>query len=275
MKPTNLVSLLVLVLCSLSKQTVRGGVLEEKHLSGKSDTVISPSPNAKLKAIVNKTLVAINSQVYERAPKPLVLEENEMKVTNSLHKEDTPRIGDHLDGPNDLLLNATFRSDFPCPYAASIAPCDCSFDADFNIDLNCTNVESDEQLAAVFRQEFPAKELHKFYIARNDKLKVIGNILNGITFQGIYFGNGPFTIEIISEYFLLANKESLTELLIGGTKIISETFPFAILDEMKKLKYLHLHGNALITWIPKITAPTVTYTDIDYGTLDTIETGKF
>lgn len=278
MKFLCLVTLSVLLLGSLSFHSARGEFLRGHHLEDQPRNGLRPPVEARIKAVEKEQLDNSNSGVgfSGRSTKPIVIDEDEVQVKKSTSKRYTAsRYVDHLDGTSGRLLDATTKDDSLCPEATSISPCICSVDEDENLNLDCTHVESEEQLAAVFQQEFPVKEFYKFTMDINDKIKEIGNVLNGVSFQVISLEPGPFTFDLISEYFFLDNKDSLTQLTIHSSQISSDTFPFAILSVMNKLEYMHFHGNNLITWLPQILAPVATVVGFDYGLVRTIESGTF
>lgn len=177
-------------------------------------------------------------------------------------------------GLSSELLGQSKKADFPCPVEADIVPCVCYLDADNNIDLDCTAVESEEQLANVFQQEFPFKALRGFNMSENSDIRVLDNVLNGISFTSIDLSPGPFALEAISDYFLLSIKETLSSIDIFASQLTSSQFPYAILDEMTKIDHVHIHGSQ-ITWMPKILLPNVTVLYFDNGLTDYIEEGTF
>lgn len=166
------------------------------------------------------------------------------------------------------------RADFPCPFAEDIAPCICSIDEDHNIDLDCTNIESDAQLANVFQQDFPIKQLQGFYMTENLALRALGNVLNGVSFERIDIHPGPFELAVISDYFLLDCKDTLSFFRLDGSNLISGGFPFSTLDEMEDLEMLTIMGNNF-TWIPKLYGPKITDLRFIDGRTETIEPGTF
>lgn len=166
------------------------------------------------------------------------------------------------------------RSDFPCPEAEDIYPCVCFYDSDYNISLNCTDVESEEQLASVFQQDFPVKTLHEFRMNENHAIKVLGNALNGVTFRNVILYPGPFAIEAVSEYFLVDSLDILEIFHIHNSNLTSDLFPFNTFNFAKRLD-IYFIDLCKLTWIPPIRGPLITELSFDFATVKAVEPGTF
>lgn len=164
------------------------------------------------------------------------------------------------------------RAAFPCPYAAAILPCVCTVDDTSNITVDCTEVDSEEQLAAVFQQDFPVKELYQFSMANNSAVKTLDNFLNGVTFDRVSLEPGPFVLETVSEQFLLALKDTLQYLSISYSNLTTEQFPFAVLPSMNLLETLRFYGSEFNS-IPPILAPKLSLFLVNYSPVDRLLNG--
>merc|ERR1711957_961477 len=61
-----------------------------------------------------------------------------------------------------------------CPEPADIDPCVCTYHSIFNaMDIDCSAIESEEQLRHVFQSDFPSKKFRRFTIKANYNLKVL------------------------------------------------------------------------------------------------------
>ncbi|CAL4125422.1 unnamed protein product [Meganyctiphanes norvegica] len=135
----------------------------------------------------------------------------------------------------------------PCPDAEDIAPCVCTYDSEANaMDLECSAVESEEQLKQIFKADFPFKNFHQFDLHWNNNIKVLeAGVLNGISFEII---NICFTdLEVVELHALNSCYETATELLLYANKITS--FPFDELSQFSKLRHFDISDNSL-TVIP-------------------------
>ncbi|CAL4124256.1 unnamed protein product, partial [Meganyctiphanes norvegica] len=75
-----------------------------------------------------------------------------------------------------------------CPDAEDIHPCVCTYDSASNaMDLECSAVESEEQLKQIFKADFPFKNFKYFELWSNNNIKVLeAGVLNGISFEIIH-----------------------------------------------------------------------------------------
>lgn len=172
----------------------------------------------------------------------------------------------------DILAPNSIRANSTCPNAAAIAPCVCLYDTAGNVYLDCTLVESEEQLAAVFQQEFPVTALSEFFMGNNDAISVLGNFVSGVTFQSIRLEEGPFVLEQITESFISDSVGTLTNIKIMNSQLTSDNFPFELLSMMESLEILYI-DTSLISSIPPLTAPSSLY--LVNGLTDVIEAGTF
>lgn len=171
-------------------------------------------------------------------------------------------------------LAGSDRADPTCPDPTLIEPCVCTVGSLNNVSLDCTLVESKDQLAAVFQQDFPVKELYKFSMANNTAVEILGNILNDVTIQRLELYPGPFALEHISEYFLIGSKDVLSDIRIRDSALASNNFPFAVLSTFEALESLEVVRSNL-TWLPNITGSGLRVVRLIFGQTEEIETATF
>ncbi|CAL4250540.1 unnamed protein product [Meganyctiphanes norvegica] len=130
-----------------------------------------------------------------------------------------------------------------CPDAEDIAPCVCSYESVSNfMDLDCSAVESEEQLKQIFTANFPCKNFNQFVIIFNNNLKVLeAGVFNGISFEiiNIEWNN----LEVIELKALDSCYETATKLNFYFNKITS--FPFIELSQFSKLRDFVISVNSL------------------------------
>ncbi|CAL4208524.1 unnamed protein product [Meganyctiphanes norvegica] len=131
----------------------------------------------------------------------------------------------------------------PCPDDEDIAPCVCRYDSWANaIDLECSAVESEEQLKQIFKADFPLKNFRKFFVEKNDNIKVLEvGVFNGISFEVIDIINSH--LEVIELNALDSCYETVTMIHLVGNKVTS--FPFDELSYFSKLRTFDVSGNSL------------------------------
>lgn len=171
------------------------------------------------------------------------------------------------------------RADEFCPVADAIAPCVCMFEVHNDTglvytDLVCSDVQSEEELANVFQQEFPVKEFRKFHMSSNDAIHDLGNILNGVTFEVISLAPGTFVLQSVSDYILFDNRNTLTSFDISASQIQTELFPFDVLPSMQALVSFAIKSSKL-AYLPKLDSPTIRELKFSYGNIDALEPGTF
>ncbi|CAL4079126.1 unnamed protein product [Meganyctiphanes norvegica] len=131
----------------------------------------------------------------------------------------------------------------PCPDAEDIAPCVCTYHIEDNaMDLNCSAVESEEQLKQIFKADFPFKIFKKIVIYGNDNIKVLeAGVFNGISFERIDIEHNH--LEVIELQALDSCYETATEIDLYFNKITS--FPFVELSHCSNLSHFDISDNAL------------------------------
>ncbi|CAL4064228.1 unnamed protein product [Meganyctiphanes norvegica] len=131
----------------------------------------------------------------------------------------------------------------PCPDAEDIAPCVCTYDTVSSaMDLDCSAVESEEQLKQIFKADFPFKNFNQFNLTGNNNIKVLElGVFNGISFEIIHIEEN--SLEVIELHALDSCYETATEIYLYHNKITS--FPFDDVSLFSKLCYFTLSYNPL------------------------------
>ena len=161
---------------------------------------------------------------------------------------------------------------FPCPDETDIAPCLCIFTNITDLTLNCSAVESDEQLAAIFTQNFPVKEFYMFMINNNDKIQLLPDVFNGVSFRYIRLYNVP-NLAQITNYALADSRDTLENIHIYNSILTEDTFPFSTLDQYTKLNHLYIEY-CNIYFLPAFNSSSLQTLIIKYGHIDVLPAGK-
>ena len=175
------------------------------------------------------------------------------------------------------LQKTQSSSAFPCPEAADISPCICVASAarttvEVNLELDCSAVTSEQELADVFKQSFPVTEFNKFSINWNWNITKLEDIFNNVTFQEIYLDTLP-NLVVITDYFLENIKHVVKRIEIRGTKLTEETFPILLLERYTELTYLYLDNNKFRK-IPQIESQYLTSVGFPHNPVDHLLAGE-
>ncbi|CAL4249931.1 unnamed protein product, partial [Meganyctiphanes norvegica] len=134
-----------------------------------------------------------------------------------------------------------------CPDVEDIAPCICTYDSMSNAtDLDCSDVESEDQLKQIFKADFPVKNFRRFILKSNDNLNVLESyVFNGISFEELTCNYNQ--LEIIETHALDSCYETATQLDFRGNNITA--YPFEELKHFSKLNVFSISKN-LLNMIP-------------------------
>ncbi|CAL4118984.1 unnamed protein product [Meganyctiphanes norvegica] len=134
----------------------------------------------------------------------------------------------------------------PCPDSEDNAPCVCTYDIDSEdntMDLDCSAVESQEQVKQILKADFPFKNFGQFDLTYNyNNITVLeSGVFNGVSFEiiNIYYTD----LEVVELKALNSWYETATKLNLFNNKITS--FPFDELSQFSKLRYFSISGNSL------------------------------
>ena len=160
----------------------------------------------------------------------------------------------------------------PCPDPTDIAPCVCSLTDANELMMDCSAVESIDQLGAVFRQEFPFKEFKEFRIENNYNIEFLPDVFNGVSFKFIYFNN-VVNLAQITNYAFLDSRNVLENIQIFHSALNVNTFPFDTLYEYPKLTYLRISWS-YINYLPPFNSTSLQTLAVFSGKISVLLAGK-
>ena len=164
------------------------------------------------------------------------------------------------------------KSSFPCPEPTDIEPCTCFITAANELTLDCSAVESLEQLGDVFRKDFPVIQFDEFRINNNNNIKYLADIFNGVSFRSISL-NDVFNLTEITTYALSDSKDSLENVYVHGSALDENTFPFSTLDQFPKLISLTISASNLAIW-PAFLSSSIEYISFYDNHVTSLPAGK-
>ena len=148
---------------------------------------------------------------------------------------------------NPKMPENALNSSFPCPEPTDIAPCVCTVTETYDLRLDCSAVESLEQLSDVFRHDFPVKHFNQFWIDNNSNIQYLADIFNGVSFTSIQMNN-VLNLREISKFAFFDSKYTLEILYIYCSALDEKTFPFRTLNEFPKLSSLTIAAGNIYFW---------------------------
>lgn len=159
----------------------------------------------------------------------------------------------------------------PCPEPADIFPCVCTVGTENRMVMNCSAVESEDQLARVFSSNIPFTKFYKLEIEGNQNLKVLRKgDLGPVSFQSIHIEKGVLE-EVQYEAFAqsYATAESI-DLTLNNVS----AFPFEELPLFTSLVNLLLTDNS-IPIIPMLQSDSLNYINLVRNLFSEIPVGSF
>lgn len=149
--------------------------------------------------------------------------------------------------------DADLRS-LPCPDPQDISPCICTVDSQHNMDIDCSLVESEDQLARVFSANIPFTKFNMLRIKDNKKLSVLRNgDLGPASFQIIEVKNG--VLEEVQDGALSQSYSTATRIDFQSNRL--SIFPFHEIPSFTSLSRLWLSVNSLPEF-PTVSSDTLT-----------------
>ena len=178
----------------------------------------------------------------------------------------------HPSATESGLENAMVKT-FPCPDPSAITPCICSVDGYNHLNMDCSNITSDDNLKQVFSSDFPVKEFYEFLIERNEHLSQLGaNVFGNVTFERIYIR--VTNVTLVSYYALGASSSRLNYVSITSGQLTESTFPFNSLDEYTNLDTLIISGHPDFIFMPPLTSNTITTLMLENDAMPSITPGE-
>ena len=139
------------------------------------------------------------------------------------------------------------KSSLPCPEPTDIAPCVCSIRGTSALILDCSDIESIDQLVAVFMKEFPSKVFEEFLIDTNNNIQYLSDIFNGVTFRIIHLHNVNM-LSYITMYAFFDSIDTLEMIYISGSALDENSFPFSTLGQFSKIVSLSIDSSNISHW---------------------------
>lgn len=137
--------------------------------------------------------------------------------------------------------------DLPCPDENMIKPCTCHTDTLGFMTLDCSLINTNEDLQRVFSNEFPFKHFYQLIIdhdpndANNRLTEIQADTFNFLDFQRVTIKGTK--LQIIDENVFSYSHDTLTLLDLRNNKLVD--FPFETLFLYKRLETLLLDYNNL------------------------------
>lgn len=194
------------------------------------------------------------------------LVDNSLLPFSSLSEENV----NEIDEATELKESRASTKNFPCPYEQDIYPCNCTV-LDAGLELTCKNISSQNELENIFLKEFPIKTFNRFIVYDSPNLLGVGNIMNGISFEGVILQRNG--ISWLSDYFLYDSISTLGALIIRECDLVSETFPFFTIGSYTNLTQLTLDSNKM-TWIPVLQSDSLEHLSITNEDISAVEPGQ-
>ncbi|XP_047471334.1 oplophorus-luciferin 2-monooxygenase non-catalytic subunit-like [Penaeus chinensis] len=183
--------------------------------------------------------------------------------------------GDGAGLENSRFRNPTEKSEknfrkLPCPNPEDIFPCTCTADESNRMDMDCSHIESEEQLERVFSSTFPFSTFRNLTVVDNVFLKTLKNQSLGIaSFTGVYIINS--VLERVESNALL-NSFGTAQVINMQNNLIS-SFPFETLASFTSLLELDVSYNKLP--FPALVSQTLLVLDLSYNQVVDVSSDAF
>ncbi|XP_071551793.1 oplophorus-luciferin 2-monooxygenase non-catalytic subunit-like [Panulirus ornatus] len=146
----------------------------------------------------------------------------------------------------------------PCPNPLDILPCVCSVDNETHMNMDCSDVASEEELAHVFTAYFPFFTFDRLIIKGNMYLKVLrAGDLGNASFHEFHISDG--VLEVVEEMALIGSISTATIMYFNSNQLTG--FLFEHLYLFTRLQYLDISFNCIQEY-PFIYSQTLTYLDL-------------
>ncbi|KAK8732460.1 hypothetical protein OTU49_007110, partial [Cherax quadricarinatus] len=132
-----------------------------------------------------------------------------------------------------------FWRNFPCPEDAAIAPCICSFSDNFT--LTCSDLDSKEQLAEIFKATFPINRFDYFVLENSNIGQLQKGVFGDIAFSAVMLDSNNLTL--IDEEVFATSYNFLKQLYIYEDNMGDELdFPIKDINQFTKLEEIDISG---------------------------------
>ncbi|CAL4094515.1 unnamed protein product [Meganyctiphanes norvegica] len=169
-----------------------------------------------------------------------------LSFTQCIGCENVPELAENAD---------KFDFEQACPDADDIYPCECIFN-DWNntMNLNCTMVEGEDELAQVFAS-LPSLNFDSLVMSENRNVKILkAGVFGNVTFKELSFTLG--VLEEVEAGALDGSMNTATTIEFDANDI--SIFPFETIEGFTNLRYLSLEKNSIAVF-PRISSQSLNY----------------
>lgn len=153
--------------------------------------------------------------------------------------------------------------ELPCPTAVDIYPCVCIIIGSSQMEMDCSAVTSNSDLARIFSIVFPFPDFEALIINNNNYLLTIREgDLGQVTFKRVIITSS--VLETIETNAFMSSHGTLTDLEVVDTGLFS--FPFSEVPLFTHLTSLNLQLNEL-TGFPVLASTSLQYLYLDINSL--------
>lgn len=158
-----------------------------------------------------------------------------------------------------------------CPDADDIFPCVCTHAVDGFLDMNCSSVTSEDELAGVFQANFPTAAFRRLTIFGNSHLQVLkSDALGSATFQEFWITDG--ILELVEDNALIGSSSTAIHMVFNFNMLV--LFPFSDLQFFTQLKSLDLRHNDL-SGFPEVASTTLQVLYLSHNPLSSLPVTAF
>nr|XP_053645619.1 oplophorus-luciferin 2-monooxygenase non-catalytic subunit-like [Cherax quadricarinatus] len=165
-------------------------------------------------------------------------------------------------------------SGISCPAAEAIFPCMCTSEPGeerINLDLDCSEVENEDQLEQIMASPFPSTNFRSLTIVENANLKVLrAGILGNTTYEEFYIYWS--TLEEVEAGALSGSHSTATQIVLPSNKITM--FPWEELPLFTSLVTLELSDNK-ITPFPTLASESLQNLGLIFNPLESLPLTAF
>lgn len=176
---------------------------------------------------------------------------------------------------SNLNSNRFFDVRAICLPDTEIAPCFCTLDEGSNSTLDCSAVESTNQLASIFQQGLSVTQFNNFVLSDNPNIVAINEgVFNGVTFEVISLTDDT-NLALVSDNAFADSASTLKELHVHGSSLSGTSFPFATIGTYPALETLVVDFNSQLTSLPLLESDSITYADFYKSAISALAPGEF
>ena len=160
---------------------------------------------------------------------------------------------------------------YPCPNSDDIKPCTCLHGGFMVVDLHCSDVTDELQLAQVFSAKFTYRHFRSLVMIGNTGVKELrAGVFGDVTFEELRLVSGA--LERVEGGALLDSRDTLNLMHFYYNNIYD--FPLADFASFTSLREVRLYGNKL-TSLPPLASLSLEIFSIGYNPLQFIPETTF